>query len=89
MAVTEFTRFTALPNACRERTTRPLDYHLERTGTEGYFVYCDACVRRKRDAQTAKSRAVKTLFVPDDMPMGWVGVENDVPQPRRDDSYCE
>lgn len=44
-------------------------------------------MRRKIDAQTAKSPAVTTGVVPDDVPMGWMHVENAIPRTVLDASY--
>lgn len=58
------TKFGALANAWRKRTTRSTDYHAGRIGMGGYFFYYEPWLRRIIDAQTAKPRAAANRFLP-------------------------
>lgn len=87
MEVIYLTRLEAFPNAWRDRTARPLDYHLGCIGTGADFDYSDPSVRRKINAQTVTSRAETNRVVPIYVPVRWLHVDNYIPRTRWDASY--
>ena len=70
MSIIETTNFEFVDSSWRDRSNRGTDYHVNRTGPGGDWVYYDPFERRKVSHQVTLNQVITTISQPLEVPDG-------------------